>query len=79
MLTVTDSGCRLHQQHHHTFMGKGAKIIEIIIRNLPKTESGYSYICEHGHSHLITMTKKGPKQVRPQNRQESDQLKKKIK
>jgi hypothetical protein len=54
MLTVTDSGCRLHQQRHFTFVGEEAEVIEGVLRNLPKTGNCLSYLCEHGYSHRIS-------------------------
>ena len=57
MLTVTDSGCRLHQQRHLTFMGEEAEVIEGVLHNLPQTGSCLSYLCEHGHSHRISFNK----------------------
>ncbi len=57
MLTVTDSGCRLHQQRFLTFMGEEAEVIEGVLHNLPQTGNCLSYLCEHGHSHRITFDK----------------------
>lgn len=54
MLTVSDSGCRLHQQRHFTFTGEEAQVIEGVLHNLPQTGSCLSYLCEHGYSHRIS-------------------------
>ena len=54
MLTVTDSGCRLHQQRHLTFMGEEAEMMEGVLHNLPQTGGCPFYVCEHGHSHRVS-------------------------
>ena len=36
MLSVSDSGCRLHQRRHYTFMGEEAEVIEGVLHNLPQ-------------------------------------------
>ena len=57
MITVTDSGCRLHQERLLTFMGEEAEVIEGVLRNIPQTGDCLSYLCEHGHSHHISFNK----------------------
>ena len=57
MLTVNDSGCRLHQQRHFTFMGGEAEVIEGVLHNFPQTGDCLSYLCEHGCSHRISFNK----------------------
>jgi hypothetical protein len=54
MLTVSDSGCRLHQQRHFTFMGEEAEVIEGVLLNLPQTGVCLFYLCEHGYSHRLS-------------------------
>ena len=57
MLTVTDSGCRLHQQRRFTFMGEEAEVLEGVLHYLPQSGSCLSYRCEHGHSHRLCFNK----------------------
>ncbi len=53
MVTVTDSGCHKHQPCQITFNDAGARMVERLIANLPMNGGKFSYICEHGHSHLV--------------------------
>jgi hypothetical protein len=64
MLTVTDSGCRLHQQRQLTFMGEEAEVMEGVLHNLPQTGGFPFYLCEHGHSHRVSFKKDHIKFVR---------------
>ena len=57
MITVTDSGCRLHQQRLLTFMGEEAEVMEGVLHNLPQTGDVHFYVCEHGHSHRLSFNK----------------------
>jgi hypothetical protein len=57
MLTFTDSGCRLHQQRHLTFMGEDAEVMEGVLHNLPQTRGCSFYVCEYGHSHRVSFKK----------------------
>jgi hypothetical protein len=54
MITVTDSGCRLHQQRRLTFMGEKAEVIAGVLHNLPQTGDDHFYVCEYGHSHRLS-------------------------
>jgi hypothetical protein len=54
MVTVTDSGCHLHQQRQFTFMGEEAEVIEGVLHNLPQTGNYLSYLCEGGYLHRIS-------------------------
>ena len=53
MLTVTDSGCHKHQQCQLSFSGASAWMVEHLIANLPMYGGEFTYICEHGHTHLV--------------------------
>ena len=55
MLQVTDSGCAEHHARPITLTGLAAALVGRLVLNLPPTETGYSYICEHGHTHCLTL------------------------
>jgi len=57
MLSVTDSGCRLHQKRQLTFMGEEAEVIEGVLHNLHQTGGFSFYVCEYGHSHRLSFKK----------------------
>jgi hypothetical protein len=54
MLTVTDFGCRLHQQRHLSFMGEEAEVMGGVLHNLPQSGECHFYVCEYGHSHRVS-------------------------
>jgi hypothetical protein len=53
MVTITDSGCHKHQPCQITFSGASAWMVERFIVNLPMNGGKSTYVCEHGHTHLI--------------------------
>ena len=55
MLKFTDSGCAKHHPQHITLTGLAAALVGRLILNLPPTEAGHTYICEHGHTHCLTL------------------------
>ena len=55
MLKLTDSGCAEHQARPITLTGLAAVLVGRLILNLPPTAAGHSYICEHGHTHCLTL------------------------
>ena len=55
MLKLTDSGCAQHPPRHITLTGLAAALVGRLILNLPPTEAGHTYICEHGHTHCLTL------------------------
>jgi hypothetical protein len=55
MLQVTDSGCAEHHARPITLTGLAAALVGRLVLNLPPTNTGYSYICEHGHTHYLTL------------------------
>ena len=55
MLKVTDSGCAEHPPRQFALTGLEARLVGRLISNLPPTAAGYSYICEHGHTHCLTL------------------------
>jgi hypothetical protein len=55
MLKLSDSGCAQHPQRHTTLTGLAATLVSHLIVNLPQTNVGHSYICEHGHTHCLTV------------------------
>jgi hypothetical protein len=55
MLEFTDSGCAEHHARAITLTGLAAALVGRLILNLPPTVAGYSYICEHGHTHCLTL------------------------
>lgn len=54
MLQLTDSGCEQHHPRHFTLTGLAAALVGRLISNLPPTDAGHTYICEHGHTHGLT-------------------------
>ena len=55
MLKLTDSGCREHQAGQIALTGAAAILVGHLIVNLPMTDGGYTYICEHGYTHCLTL------------------------
>jgi hypothetical protein len=55
MLKFIDSGCRQHQAQHLALKGVTAALVGRLIFNLPLTDGGHHYICEHGHTHRLTL------------------------
>ena len=55
MLKVTDSGCAQHPPQHFTLTGLEAALVGRLTLNLPPSKAGNSYICEHGHTHCLTL------------------------
>ncbi len=53
MVMVTDSGCHKHQPCQMTFNGARARMVECLIANLPMIGGKFTYICDHGHTHLV--------------------------
>ena len=53
MVTVSDSGCHKHQTCQITFSGASALMVERIIANLPINSGQFTYVCEHGHTHIV--------------------------
>jgi hypothetical protein len=55
MLKLTDSGCAEHPARPITLTGQAAALVGRLVLNLPPTAAGHSYICEHGHTHCLTL------------------------
>ncbi len=55
MLKLTDSGCAQHSPQQISLAGAGAVLVARLILNLPPTADGPTYICEHGHTHRLTL------------------------
>ena len=56
MLKLTDSGCGQHQAAAPGPHGRyAAALVGRLIFNLPLTDGGHHYICEHGHTHRLTL------------------------
>ena len=55
MLKLTDSGCGQHSPQQITLTGAAAALVARLILNLSPTGAGPTYICEHGHSHRLTL------------------------
>jgi hypothetical protein len=53
MVTVTDSGCHKHQPCQIAFSGASAWLVKRLIVNLPMNGEEFTYVCEHGHYHLV--------------------------
>ena len=54
MLKLIDSGCGQHSPQQITLTGAAAALVARLILNLPPTNGGPTYICEHGHTHRLT-------------------------
>ena len=61
MFKLTDSGCRQHQARQIALTGAAAALVGRLILNLPPIEAGHTYICEHGHTHCLTLQPRDPK------------------
>ena len=55
MSKLTDSGCREHPPRHIVLTGAAAALVDHLFVNLPMTADGHTYICEHGHTHHLTL------------------------
>ena len=55
MLKLTDSGCAQHPPRHITFTGPAAALVGRLVLNLLPNAAGHAYICEHGHTHCLTL------------------------
>ena len=55
MLKLTDSGCGQHQARQIALTGAAAALVGRLIVNLPLTDGGHTYICEHGYTHCLTL------------------------
>jgi hypothetical protein len=55
MLKLTDSGCREHHARQIALAGAAAALLGNLIVNLPMTDGGHTYICEHGYTHCLTL------------------------
>jgi hypothetical protein len=55
MLKLIDSGCGQHPERHPTLTGLAAALVGRLILNLPLSDAGYTYICELGHTHCLTL------------------------
>jgi hypothetical protein len=55
MLKLTDSGCAQHPPRHLTLTGPAAALVGRLVLNLLPTVAGHTYICEHGHTHCLTL------------------------
>jgi hypothetical protein len=55
MLKLIDSGCGQHQARQIAFTGITAALVGRLILNLPLTDGAPYYICEHGHTHRLTL------------------------
>ena len=55
MLKLTDSGCGEHHPRQIVLAGAAAALVGHLIVNLPMTDGGHTYICEHGYTHCLTL------------------------
>ena len=55
MFKLTDSGCSQHEPRHIALTGAAAALVGHLLLNLPMTAGNYTYICEHGHTHYLTL------------------------
>jgi hypothetical protein len=55
MLKLTDSGCAEHLPRPITLTGQAAVLVGRLVLNLSPTAAGHTYICEHGHTHCLTL------------------------
>jgi hypothetical protein len=55
MLKLIDSGCAQHPPQPITLTGQAAALVGRLVLNLPPTAAGHTYICEHGHTHCLTL------------------------
>jgi hypothetical protein len=55
MFRVIDSGCVQHQAQPITLTDLAAALVGRLIFRLSATATGHNYICEHGHTHYLTL------------------------
>jgi hypothetical protein len=55
MLKLIDSGCAEHHPRPITLTGQAAALVGRLVLNLTPTVAGHTYICEHGHTHCLTL------------------------
>jgi hypothetical protein len=65
MLKLTDSGCAEHPPGPITLTGLAATLVGRLVLNLPPTVAGYTYICEYGHTHCLTLQPRAGKETAP--------------
>ena len=58
MLKLADSGCAQHPPRHITLKGPAAALVGRLVLNLLPNAAGHSYICEHGHTHCLTLQRR---------------------
>ena len=61
MFKLTDSGCRQHRPRQIALTGAAAALVGHLVVNLPVTDGGHSYICDHGYTHCLTLERCDPK------------------
>jgi hypothetical protein len=66
MLKLIDSGCERHQPRQFRLNGSMATLVSHLLLNLPPSDAGHTYICEHGHTHCLTLPRR--QAVRPSTR-----------
>ncbi len=57
MLRLMDSGCERHQPRQIICTGGAAILVGRLLVNLHPMDDGHTYICEHGHTHRLTLLK----------------------
>ncbi len=55
MLSITDCGCDYHHPRNFSLTGLVAALIDRLVCNLPVSDKGYTYICQRGQTHCLTL------------------------
>jgi hypothetical protein len=55
MLSITDCGCDYHHPRKFSLTGLIAALMDRLVCNLPVSDQGYTYICEHGQTHCLIL------------------------
>ena len=61
MLKLSDLGCNEHQRLQITLSGTEAELMEGILGNLHQEGDFHTFICQYGHTHLISCHFEGEK------------------
>jgi hypothetical protein len=55
MFKLFDSGCGQHRARHLALKGVTAALVGRLLLHLPLSDGRHYYICEHGHTHHLTL------------------------
>jgi hypothetical protein len=63
MLKIIDPGCHKHHWRQLTLSGFEAELMKDIVYNLPREGGFHTFVCEHGHTHHVSLQVEAEKVV----------------